>query len=139
MSSRPAAAPPVSVRVAQVICLVHALALGYLAVGLTIELAGGRTLASATVVLLLVVYVAIAALLVIVARLIGLGRSWPRGVLMTWWILAGISVLSIGLDRVVAVPAALTCLVGVVAMLWPTTRDYLGPAGGIPARAGRSR
>lgn len=130
MPSRPVSAPPPSVRVAQAICLLHAAALVYLAGGLTVELIGGHTLASATVVLLLVVYVAIAALLVLGARLVGLGRSWPRGVLMTWWLLGGISVLSIELAWAISVPAALTCLVGLVAMLWPATRDYLGAAGG---------
>ncbi|MGC5628327.1 hypothetical protein ACPYO6_08805 [Georgenia sp. Z1344] len=116
---------PTSVRIVQVVCLLQAVALLVVAGGLVVDLVSGEVVVRSTVVMLGVLYVAVAVLLVLGARAVGQGRAAVRGALITWWILAGVSVLTIGLPLAGAIAAALTCLVGVGAILWPASRAFM--------------
>ncbi|MGO1582453.1 MAG: hypothetical protein ACTHXO_04420 [Actinomycetaceae bacterium] len=123
--SSPAA--PISVRVVQVVCLLQAVALGVLTAGLVLDLVRGDAIIGSTTAMLGVLYAALAVLLVLAARQVGRGSAGLRGALITWWILAGVSVLTIDLALTIAVPAAASCVVGIVALVWPTTREFTAP------------
>lgn len=117
-------AVPTSVRVVQVVCLIQAVALMVVAVVLALELAFGEALVRATAALLVGIYALLAVFLVLAARQFLRGKGTLRGALVTWWLLAGISVVTIDLHLAIAITAAMSCLVGLVALLWPTTREH---------------
>ncbi|MGC5617488.1 hypothetical protein [Georgenia sp. Z1491] len=116
---------PLSVRILQAVCVVQAVALLVVAGGLAADLLSGEAVVRATVVMLVVVYAVLAALLLLGARAAGRGRAAVRGALITWWLLAGVSAVTIDLALGLALAAAATCVVGLVAMFWPDTRRFM--------------